>query len=434
MNTSNAGFLRKKRTVLILLPVVVITLFLLSLQVRSGVPNISTYTAQRGEFVIDIQQRGDLEAASKIMLSVPDNVYHRIRITRLVPDGSLVKKGDFLVQFDTSDAENRVTDREDELENAIGAFASTKARIESNMSGLLQDLKTQQYSYEQAEIQFEMMKYEAKTRRQVGGLNLKRAELSLKQAEAQVESQKIIDQADMSKADVRLKQAETRLNESKAQLNALTIIAPKDGIVVLQEEYNRSTRTREKIKVGDSPHRRMPLVSIPDLSQMIVKTKVNEVDIRKIKTEQDVIITLDALSGLTFNGVITNVAPLAHRNEGTDIKVFDVNVTIDNTDERVKPGMTAQCTIITERIPDQLFIPLDSVFEKEDTTVVYVKEGNFSQRAVNVGKKNSNFIVIENGLEAGEKVALRDPSIQLKKYESEEVATSSDAGASNKNH
>ncbi len=434
MNNLKAGFLRKRLTMLVFLPVIVIALFLLNLQVRNRVPNISTYTVQHGEFVMDLRQRGDLDAASQIMLSVPDNVYHRIRITKLVPDGSIVKKGDFLVQFDTSDSENRVTDREDELENAMTAFASTKARIESNMNGLLQDMKTQQYSYQQAKIQLEMMKYESKIRRQEGGLNLKKAELSLKQAEAQVESQKIIDQADISKAEVRLKQAVMRLNEAKDQLNALTITAPKDGIVVLQEEYNRSTRTREKIKVGDSPHRRMPLVSIPDLSHIIVKTKVNEVDIRKIKTGQDVIITLDSLSGLTFNGVITNIAPLAHRDEGTDKKIFDVEVTIDNTDERVKPGMTAQCTIITERISDQLFVPLDSVFERKDTTVVYVKDGNFSQRVVKVGKKNSNFIVIEDGLEAGEKVALRDPSIYFKEYETEEVATATDMGESNNNY
>lgn len=403
---------RNKRFYLIMIPVVLITLFILSLQVRSGSSSLATYTSIRGEFVIDLEERGDLEAAAKITLSVPGNVRHSMRIKELVADGALVEEGELLVQFDTSDAEERVIQRQDELDNANAEFVGTTARIESKMKELKNNLISQQYTYEQAKIRFEMLKFEAESRRREGELNLKKAGLALKQAETKIESQIIIDQADLAKAAVRVKQAEMRYNQAVGQLNALTINSPKAGFVVLHEVYNRSTRTHEKVKVGDSPHRRMPLVSIPDLSTMIVKTTINEVDIRRVETGQQASLTLDALPGAVYHGVITNIGTLAHRNEGTDTKVFDVEITIDNTDERIKPGMTAQCSIITERLADQLYIPLDSVFEKDGTTIVYVENGGFRQRVVKVGKKNKNFIIIKDGLEEDEKVALRDPTLQ----------------------
>jgi len=417
---------RNKRFYLLAIPVVLITLFILSLQVRSGSSSVSTYTSNRGEFVIDIEERGDLEAASQITLSAPGNARHSMRIKELVADGALVKEGELLVQFDTSDAEERVTQRQDELDNSNAELDATTARIESNMKVLKNNFKNQQYSHEQAKIRFEMLTFEAESRRREGELNLKQAELALKQAEARIESQIIIDQADLAKAEVRVKQAEMRLNEANSQLNSLTIKSPKAGFVVLHEVYNRSTRTHEKVKVGDSPHRRMPLVSIPDLSTMIVKTTVNEVDIRRVEVGQQASMTLDALPGAVYHGVITNIGTLAHRNEGTDTKVFDVEITVDNTDQRIKPGMTAQCSIITERLADQLYIPLDSVFEKEETTVVYVKDGGFTQRVVKVGKKNKNYIIIEDGLEEGEQVALRDPTLQARESGSEDQSVSTD--------
>ena len=417
---------QKKRFYLVVIPVVLITLFILSLQVRSGSSSVSTYTSSRGEFVIDMEERGDLEAASQITLSVPGNARHSMRIKELVADGALVEEGELLVQFDTSDAEERVIQRQDELDNANAELVGTIARIESNMKELKNNLKNQQYSHEQAKIRFEMLTFEAESRRREGELNLKKAGLALKQAGARIESQIIIDQADLAKAEVRVKQAEMRFNEAENRLSSLTIRSPKAGFVVLHEVFNMSTRTHEKVKVGDSPHRRMPLVSIPDLSTMIVKTTINEVDIRRVETGQQASITLDALPGSVYQGVITNIGTLAHRNEGSDTKVFDVEITIDNTDERIKPGMTAQCSIITERLADQLYIPLDSVFEKEGTTIVYVKDGGFRQRVVKVGKKNKNFIIIENGLEEDEKVALRDPTLQARESGADDQPVSAD--------
>ena len=140
-----------------------------------------------------------------------------------------------------------------------------------NMKQLESAYKTQQYSYEQSKLKYEMMKYEAEAKKREQELTFKKDELALKQAKEKIESQKIIDKADLAKAEVQVKQAEMRYNQAVEQLNALTLKSPKSGLVVLQEIYNWSTRTSDKVKVGDQPHRGMPLVSIPDLSIMLAK-------------------------------------------------------------------------------------------------------------------------------------------------------------------
>ena len=211
-------------------------------------------------------------------------------------------------------------------------------------------------------------------------------------------------------------------------LNSLTLTAPKSGMVVLQQIWGPNGR--EKVKVGSTPYRGMEIVSIPDLSVMQVKTQVNEIDVSRVKVGQQVVITFDALDGPTFYGTVTNVATLATTERGSDIKVFTVDVTIDGQDERLKPGMTAQCKIVTDKIDNVLSVPLEAVFDKEDTTVVFVKKGGFERRPVQLGAKNSDYVVIENGLEGGEEIALRDPTLPLEELGIEKKGSEGNGGGS----
>jgi len=401
----------KKNTVIVVAAVLAFFVILVIMGITRSIPAIATFYAEQGEFIIDIRTEGELQAAKSVTVPVPQRSRGGVRIARLAEDGVMVKEGDFLVQFDTSEAENRVQDRQDDLENAEAELASTKANIESTMKQLENSYLTQQYSYEQAKLRYELMKYEAEIKKREQELEFKKAELSLQQAEEKIESQKFIDAANLSKAELRVKQAQTRLDEAHEMLDALTVTAPKGGMVVLQKIF--TLNGREKVKIGDTPHRGMDIISIPDLSIMLVKTTVNEIDISRVAVGQQAVITLDALPDPTFYGKITSVATLARSEEGSDMKVFDVDVTIDGSDERLKPGMSAQCKIITGTVPDVLYIPLEAVFEKEDTTVVYIKGREFDRQVVRVGKKNRDYIIIEEGLSKGDRVALRDPTLQM---------------------
>jgi HlyD family secretion protein len=380
--------------------------------VRSAAaPNLATVPAMDGEFIIDIKESGELYAVKSVSVGVPSSIRGNLRVVALVEDGTMVKKDDFLLQFDTSEAAQETEDRKNEYEAALAELSSLQANIKSTMSQLQTAYQTQLYSNEQAKLRMEQMKYEAAAKQREQELNLKMAELALDQAKRKLESQEIINKADITKAELKVKQARLRLEQKQLECTNLTLRAPIDGLAVLQEVYGANGRA--KIKVGDTPWRGMTLVEIPDLSQMMIKAKVNEVNISQVKSGQLVIATVDALPGIDFYGKVERVAALASREGDSDVKTFDVEIVLDGSDLRLRPGMTAQCRIITDKFTDKLFVPIESVFQKDDTTVVYVKRTAFQRRPVKVGVKNSDYIIIEAGLKKGEEVALRDPTLPI---------------------
>lgn len=377
--------------------------------------DIASVEVQKGEFLVSIKVKGELQAVNSQAVAVPRSLRSNIQITALAPEGSVVKAGDFLVQFDPTQAQQTVDEANNALQNAQAEMESQKASIASNMAQLESALLTQRYSHEQAKLRYEQMKYEAESRRREQEINLKKAELALKQAEEKIASQKKIDAANLQKAQLQLEKARLQLEEANRDLASLTLRAPIGGLVVYQEIWGPSGRA--KVKVGDSPWRGQKLVEIPDLSVMQVKTQVNEVDVSRVARGQQCVLTLDALPGPSFYGSVTQIATLAKRKRNSNVKEFEVVLQIDGSDPRLKPGMTASVEIITDRRPETVFVPLESVFQKDGKTVVYLSP---SRRPVEVeiGPKNDNYVMIKAGLQPGQRICLRDPTLPL-----EEIGT-----------
>lgn len=375
--------------------------------------SIASAPVRRGEFIIDLYTSGEIEALNSTNVSVPRMRRHMmLQIVRMADEGTVVEAGDFLFQLDPSEAEQSVDQARDKLENAKAALASERASIESNMAQLKSQLESQRYSYQQTELNLKMMEFEAEAKRQEARLTLKKAEVSMKQAEQTIESQKIIDKATLMKAELNVKQAEADLRESEQNLSKLTITAPIGGLIVYKEIF--SGGGMKKVQVGDTPFWGMPVIGIPDLSVMMAKTTINEVDISKIEKGQNAIVTIDALNNQTFYGHITRLAALARRENSTNAKVFDVEVQLDSTDSELRPGMTCGVRLISDRVSDALTVPLQSVFEKDGKTVVYIKSGRRAKlREVSVGRRSSDRIEILEGVTEGEEVYLRDPTLPL---------------------
>ena len=396
-----------------------VLLIILMAMMAPAAVSIATAEVGSGEFIIDLYTRGEIDALNSTSVSAPR--FRRrmpLQIIDMAEEGSVVRKGDFLLQLDTSDAQNRLDEAKDELANAIAQLESEKATIASNMAQLQSQLEREKYNYEQAKLSLKMMQFEAEAKKQEYELNMKKAEVALRQAEEKIEAQKIIDQATIRKAELAVNQAELDVKQDEQALERLTIKAPIDGLVVYKEIWSGSGM--KKVQIGDTPWPGMPIIGIPDLSKMQAKMTVNEVDISKIEKGQNAIITVDALEGRTYYGSITRVASLARREESTNVKVFDIEVLLDSTDGDLRPGMTVDCRIITGRIPDAISIPMQAVFQKDGNTVVYVMGGRGARmREVEVGPKSSDRIVISQGLEPGESVCLRDPTIPLEEIGSE---------------
>jgi RND family efflux transporter MFP subunit len=151
---------------------------------------------------------------------------------------------------------------------------------------------------------------------------------------------------------------------------------------------------------------------LPDLSHMQAVLEVNEVDISKVKADQSVEVRLDAFPDRKFTGKVMNVASIGNAKESNpSVKVFEVLVDLDQADSILRPGMTVSARIQVSTIPNVVSVPIESVFDDGGKPVVYVENGSsFEKRAVTLGEKNDNFIIVLKGVKEGDKVSLTDPN------------------------
>jgi len=145
---------------------------------------------------------------------------------------------------------------------------------------------------------------------------------------------------------------------------------------------------------------------------VLIETRIREVDIYKIKVGQMAEIKFDAYPDLTVNGHVSLIGTLAKSDDGKGgIKYFTMEITLDGTDKRLRPGMTARSEILVYEEDNAIAVPVDAVFEKGGKKVCYVVKGDsYEMREVVTGMSNENFVLIKERLEEGEKVLLADPA------------------------
>jgi hypothetical protein len=153
------------------------------------------------------------------------------------------------------------------------------------------------------------------------------------------------------------------------------------------------------------------VIKIPDLSVMQVKLQVGEIPAQKLKKDQRVEIVISSLDHPDFTGKITRVDKRAKPvKKGSRVKQVEVVVQIDSASANVVPGLSARVRIFVEERPDALVVPLDCVFKKDSTRVVYVKQArDFVIRDVKVVTQIVNFAVLDAEIDGGDQLALQEP-------------------------
>ena len=385
--------------------------------------HVETATVKLGNFNIEVVETGEVQAVEAINISSPAMSWRfgRLEIMQIVEDGKQVAKGDTVIQFDPSEVEKAIVDAQMELEIAIAELEKMRAEQESKVYELEADLKVAEISYQISELDLEQAIYEPDIRKKEIGLNLDQAKIALDKARDEIENQKKIHVEEIQQKQIKIKQLQDNLDEAKQTLKNLTVVSSGDGIAILRRNWS----TRNKWQVGDQTWSGNPLIDLPDLKQLKAETEINEVDISKIALEQTAEIRLDAFSDTVFYGRVKEIAALAKlkdEEKKSKIKVFPVTIVIEGTSKKLMPGMTVSCKIIVDKIPSVLYVPLETIHTEAQQDYVFVKRGSgYKKQIVITGESNNDFIVIQEGLKAGDTVALSDPFVQEGKSSEEET-------------
>lgn len=401
----------KKKGLLFIAGALIILIIAAFYFARSGVEtNELSYTVTKGTFRNEVVTTGELAALNSQRVSGPMGLYrlriYEMKIQHLVPEGTIVKKGDVVGVIDQSAMEDAYQDAMNDFQQAESKFIQTKLDTTLTLRGVRDEIRNTLSALEEAKITLEQSQFEPPATIRQEQLKVENTQRSLEQLREKYKIQQEQAEAQMVDAKIQMNRVQARLDQIEKIREQFEVKAPNNGIVT----YIRQ-RGGNKIQSGTQINSWDPYIAeLPDLSQMLSNTFVNEIDVRKIKPGQQVKIGLDAFPDARLTGEVKEVANIGEEREDSDAKIFPVTISVNESDSTYLPGMTTINTILLDEQADVLTIPLDAVFNEDEKKFVYKKQaGGIIKQEVKLGKANQNFVIVAGGLKESDEVLLTAP-------------------------
>lgn len=374
---------------------------------QSKEESIITTIVKRGPFKISVTTTGELEAENAEKINGPQGLQQvgiwRLTIEDIIPDGTLVDSGQYVARMDMTEISNKIKDKETELEKL--EVQVTKSRIDTSieMRAARDELLNLKYSVEETRIVLEQSKFEPPATIRQAEISLDKSERALEQAKKNYNLKLQKNRASMQDVSASYEQARRQLESLVEVRKQFTVTAPKKGMLIYRRNWDgKKMGVGAQISGWDNV-----VATLPDLSKMITKTYVNEIDISKVKVGQQVEIGIDAFPDKKLTGKVREVANIGEQLSGANAKVFEVIINVNEFDSILRPAMTTKNTIITNTFTSELFIPIESVHTTDSISWVVSDK---KRKQVKLGESNDNEIVVKEGLSEGEEIMLTKPA------------------------
>mgnify|MGYP003633914998 CR=1 FL=1 len=402
--------MQKKYLIPIILVAVVFTMWFF---VRGGnSESVELLTSpKRGDFVVDVNTTGELRAKNSTEIKGPqggrDIRLFNLKIQRIIPEGTLVKKGDFVAELDRSEITAKLQDSQLELQQAQSKVTQAELDSTLELSQARDNLINLKYALEERQIAVDQSQYESPAVQRQTEIDLDKARRQLAQETKNYQTKVKQNIAKMSDVEAELTKKQNETNKIRSLMGEFTVKAPDQGMLIYKRDWNGN-----KITEGGEVSAWNPIVAeLPDFTTMESVTYVNEVDIQKIKNGQKVTMGLDAVPDKTLSGEVTSVANIGEQKKNSDSKVFEVVIVISGTDSLLRPAMTTSNQIFVEKLKDVLYIPLEAVHAIDSLSFVFKKDGiSTVLQQVQLGLMNENEVVINRGLSLDSEIYLSLPN------------------------
>jgi HlyD family secretion protein len=369
---------------------------------------------RRGEFVISVKTRGEIKSVNSVILSAPQ--VPDVRIVKLAESGKPLKKGDVVVEFDAASQEQALLERQTGVRTVDSEVVQTKAshRIVDEMDGM--NLMTAEYNLERAKLEASKAEVVSAIDGAKNRIDVGISEGELGQVKTTLKSHDVSQKSDLDRLQQKKDKAIRDMERTRSYLSKMVLRAPNDGIVNILPNFRSSGSfgsTPPPFKEGDQAWTGAAIAEIPDLSEMRIELKLDEVDRGRLKLGQELRINVDAIPDKDFHAALDWISPIAqviYRGMGLSEKTFPARATLKHLDPRLRPGMSASAEVIIESQPNALLIPIRASFSHNGKPAVYVQKGQqFVIREITVGKRNDSEMIVLSGLKEGEMVALENP-------------------------
>jgi len=369
-----------------------------------------TVKVKKGNFPIEVTTTGELFAKSSEKIRGPQGLtqlqIYSVKILKLVQEGTKVDSGNFVAALDQSEITSKMKEIETNRDKALTQLTQRQLDSSLNLRRLRDEQINMHYDLEQKQTIKDQSIYEPPATRRQAEIELEKTQRTLEQAQKSYNLQYRKEVANMDDANSTYNQAQRKLDQMQDKIKQFTIFAPKKGMVIYSRNWNGRQQEGSTVDTwGDCT-----VAELPDLSKMISRTYVNEIDISKIKAGQEVRIGIDAFPDKKFTGNVKDVANVGEQLPNTNAKVFEVNILINEFDSVMRPSMTSKNTIITASINNVMFVPIESVISTDSVTYVFKKTGNrIDKQQVVAGESNDNEIILKAGVKENDELLLLPP-------------------------
>jgi HlyD family secretion protein len=385
---------------------------------RGSAPDLPTIEVKKGEFVDALEIRGDIKPLRSVVLAAPMQA-GELQIVKLAKAGTQVKAGDIVVEFDGSTLRRTMQEKQSELRQAEAEIEQATAQSKITQEQNATELMRANYNIQRARLDVQKGETVSRIDNEKAKLALADAEQKLKELQAKMKSDAASLEAELSNRRRKREKALFDFQRAERGLQNLQLKAPADGMVSVLPNYRASGPfggAEVEFREGDRAWPGALVAELPDLSSIHLLARLDETDRGRLNVGEEATIRIEAIPGREFKARIDRISVLARADFSSwpPTRMFDLGMVLLDSDARVRPGMAAIARIPTDRVPDVVLVPTETIVQKDGRAVVYVLRGAlFDERPVEVSRRGRELAIIKSGVEPGDQIATRRPGADL---------------------
>jgi HlyD family secretion protein len=410
---------RRAATAAITAAVIIAGVVLATRWVRADISDVPTMVVEKSTFVNTLEVRGEIRPVRSVVLTAPSSGSD-LQIINIAANGSTVRAGDVVIQFDTTAPQRNLDQRRSDLQTATAEV--TKVEAESRRKIQAAEATLAELRSFAARARLDLGRREL-----VSSVDAEKLELALADAEqrvtaqaAKLEGERRAAAADLSIARQKRDKAAFDVSDTERVIANLSMKSPRDGQLSLMPNFRNAqfSRSAPEFKRGDRAWFGAAIAELPDLSSVRMSCRVDEADRARVPLEARVRVRVDAIPDRELPGKIDQISIVAKPDFTSfpPTRNFDVTVGLTETDRRIRSGMSATAIIELDQLPDVIVVPDSAVFSRDGQSIVYAVAGrSIEPRPVTIARRSRDRVAITAGLSAGERIAMRDPTIEAVK-------------------
>src|SRR2546421_4367972 len=307
---------------------------------RLASPGVKLPTAdvKRKEFVDNLEIRGEVKALRSVVIAAPYGAGD-LQIMKLATNGAKVKKGDVLVEFDNTTMKQKLAQDQSTLKSAEAEIQQSRAASRLKEEQDLTDLMNAKFAAQKARLDASKQEIVSVIEGEQAKLKLADAEQKVKETEAKLNADRSAAAADLASKKQKHDQAAFQVQQDDHSLALLTLRAPLDGVVSLQNHWQPQGGPTP-FRPGDRAWPGAAIAELPDPSTLKISARIEEAERGQLKMGQSAVIRVDTVPDVSFIGKIYTIYTAASLdfNAGWPVpRNFSVELALASSDARLAP-------------------------------------------------------------------------------------------------